>query len=463
MRHQRGGGRMRILGSIVKWVLVVVLVAVVGVAGWLYVAPPELIRLGTAYTAKIVCSNQYLAGRDAQEVLTVDVQSPGHPLLGYIHVETEPAERSATARLLGVFAPATAVSRDGFGCAVMPDDADRTVALPVLPPLPMPNTTALWPLGERVAAENPAITAILDNEELTGPGMRAVVVVHGGRIVGERYAPGFSEETPLLGWSKTKTVTAAIVGTLVREGRLSLDQAGLMDIWSADERSEVTLADLLAMSSGLEFNEDYGDVTDVTRMLYFEPDMSGFASGKHLAGPRGNSFNYSSGTSVLVSRIWQDAFEDPNEAWHWPREALFGPLGMTSAVMEADAQGTFVGSSYLYATARDWARFGLFLLRDGNWRGQQILPEGFVSWMREEAPASNGLYGRGHLWLQGPGSDDSGFNLPQDIYWLRGHDGQTTAVVPSQDLVVVRLGLTPSRLAYRPQALVSAISEALGD
>ncbi|MGY6708839.1 MAG: serine hydrolase domain-containing protein [Rhizobiaceae bacterium] len=453
---------MRIIGSIVKWGLVALIVAVIGVAGWLYVAPPELVRLGTAYSAKIVCSNTFLAGRDGQEVLAVDVQSPGHPLLGYISVDVDEEAERATARLLGIFAPAIAGHREGYGCSSMPQGVDAAVTLPAQPARPAPNTTAQWPIGERVHGENPAIAAILANDEIAGPGMRAAVVVQGGRIVAERYAEGFGPETPLLGWSKTKTVTAAIVGTLIREGRLSLEQDGLMDIWSADVRSQVTLADLMSMSSGLEFNEDYGDVTDVTRMLYFESDMAGFASGKEPASPRGESFNYSSGTSVLISRIWQDAFDDPAEAMRWPREALFGPLGMTSAVMETDANGTFVGSSYLYATARDWARFGLFLARDGRWFGHRILPDGFVAWMREPAPASDGIYGNGQLWLVGPGGDDDGFDLPEDIFWLRGHDGQTAAVIPSLDLVVVRLGLTPSRLAYRPQLMVELIANALG-
>lgn len=454
---------MRIILSIVKWGVVVLVAAAIGLAGWLFFAPPELVRLGTAYSAKIVCSNVFIAGRDGQEVLAVDVQSPGHPLLGYIRVEVDEAAETATARLLGVFAPATAGHREGYGCASMPDGLEAAADLPIPPARPSPNLTAQWPLGERVSGENPAVAAILANDEIAGDGMRAIVVVHRGRIVAERYAEGFSAETPLLGWSKTKTVTAAIVGTLIREGRLSLDQAELMDIWLADARSEVTLADLMAMSSGLEFNEDYGDVTDVTRMLYFEPDMAGFASGKEAAAPHGESFNYSSGTSVLLSRIWQDTFGDEAEALRWPRESLFGPLGMTSAVMETDARGTFVGSSYLYATARDWARFGLFLLREGRWLGRQILPEDYVAWMREEAPASGGLYGRGHLWLAGPGREDERFDLPPDTFWLRGHDGQTTAIVPSLDLVVVRMGLTPSRLAYRPQPMAALIAGALSD
>jgi CubicO group peptidase (beta-lactamase class C family) len=256
----------------------------------------------------------------------------------------------------------------------------------------------------------------------------------------------------------TKTVTAAIVGTLVRDGRLALDQDGLFEGWNGDERGSITVADLMAMSSGLAFNEDYGDVTDVTRMLYLESDMAGFAADKPLAGRRGETFSYSSGTSVMLSRIWQDTFAGQEEALAWPRAALFSPLGMTSAVLETDATGTFVGSSYLYATGRDWARFGELLRNDGVWNGEQVLPEGFVAWMREAAPASGGLYGRGQLWLSGPGDDDSGFGLPADTFWLRGHDGQTLTVIPSRRLVVVRLGLTPSRLGYRPQTMVAALA-----
>lgn len=141
---------------------------------------------------------------------------------------------------------------------------------------------------------------------------------------------------------------------------------------------------------------------------------------------------------------------------------------MASAVLEADARGTFVGSSYLYATARDWARFGELLRNDGVWEGRQILPEGYVAWMREAAPASNGEYGRGHVWLHGPTADtpegqdpDAGFDLPDDAFWLLGHDGQSTVVIPSRGLVVVRLGLTPSGLGYKPQVLVEALVKVL--
>jgi CubicO group peptidase (beta-lactamase class C family) len=217
------------------------------------------------------------------------------------------------------------------------------------------------------------------------------------------------------------------------------------------------------MSSGLAYNEGYGDVSDVTRMLYLEPDMTAFAAGKPLETAIGQAFNYSSGTGMMLSRLWQDAVGDAKTAVDWPNRTLFVPIGMASAVLETDAAGTFVGSSYLYATARDWARFGLFLLQDGAWEGNQILPPGFVAWMREPAPASKGVYAKGQLWLKGPDGSkpEASFGLPDDIFWVEGHDGQTIAIIPSKKLVVVRMGLTPSKLGYQPQAMVSALAKAV--
>ena len=453
---------MRMLGKILKWFLVALVAAVVVAGGWLFVAPPDLIRVATAYSAKMVCSNIFLAGRDPQSVLAVDVQAPGHPVLEYVTVKVDDASGTVSASLLGLFGESRAVHRPGAGCSSLPSGHELT-SMPAVASGADADTTNIWPVGNAVEpTQDPQIAAILDDPSMTGTGMRAVVVVHDGRIVAERYGEGFSAETPLLGWSMTKTVTAAIIGTLVADERMSVEQDELFEEWTGDDRAAITVADLMAMSSGLEFNEDYGDVTDVTRMLYLQPDMASFASEKPLAGPIGGTFNYSSGTTVLLSRIWQDAFDDPAAALAWPQDALFGPLGMTSAVLEADARGTYVGSSYLYATARDWVRFGEFLRLDGVWKGRQILPAGYVDWMREEASASEGAYARGQLWLQGPGEQgNASQGVPEDAFWLRGHDGQSIAIVPSRNLVVLRMGLTPSKLAYRPQRLVAALSAVL--
>lgn len=461
---------MRRLLRIAKWVLALVVLAICAATGWMYVSPPELFRVGSGYSAKIVCSNVFIAGRDPEQVLAVDVQAPGHPLLKLMRVSVDRERKVVSAGLFGLIGKGMAVARDGFGCSTVPDGNLEAVSLPrgVEPSLPGKGSSpALWPDGDTVApSQAPELDALLTDGKLTGPGMRAVIVVKNGRIVGERYGEGFSPDTPLLGWSMTKSVTAAIIGTLVRSGRLSLDQSRLLPEWQGDGRSAIKLSDLLAQSSGLEFNESYGDVSDVTRMLYLEPDMAGFAAAKPLVAAVGGTWNYSSGTSVILSRIWQNAAGA--EALSYPRSALFGPIGMTSAVMEPDARGTFVGSSYLYATARDWARFGLFILRNGVWDGRELLPPGYVDWMREVVPASKGAYGKGHVWLWGPEGDspsgedpDVGFDLPADTFWFEGHDGQSVAVIPSKDLVVVRMGLTPFKLAYKPQGLVAAVAKVL--
>lgn len=458
---------MRVFLKFVKWLLGLVVVTAIAVFAWLYIAPPELIRVGSGYSAKIVCSNVFLAGRNAGDVLALDVQAPGNPLLRLMSVSVDKAGGTVSAGLLGVLGKSVAIFRDGLGCTNVPDGnvtAAKAVVGPALTPAPA--LDAPWPQGDRVdASQNPQIAQILDDAALSGPGMRAVVVVKDGRIVGERYGEGFSDQTRLLGWSMTKTVNAAIIGTVVKAGKLTVDETGLFASWKADGRAAISLADLMAMASGLQFNEDYGDVADVTRMLFLEPDMAGFAAAKPLAGEVGKVFSYSSGTAVMLSRLWQDAIGDKDKALAWPRVALFDPLGMQSAVLEADEHGTFVGSSYLYATARDWARFGQFLMQDGVWNGEQILPAGFVAWMREKSPA-NDVYGKGQLWLEGPGDEDDpgagvAVGLPADTFWLQGHDGQTVAVIPSERLVVVRLGLTPARLGYRPQEMVAALVKAL--
>ncbi|PBB95544.1 serine hydrolase [Mesorhizobium sp. WSM3862] len=459
---------MRAVVKFIKWLLGLIVLAVVALFAWLYLAPPELIRVGSGYAAKIVCSNVFIAGRDSNEVLAVDVQAPGHPLLKLMKVSVDKERGLVSAGLLWMLGKSVAVERDGVGCASVPDgDTGRARQTSVhIEPLAVALQDALWPEGERVdALQNPAVTKIVDDAAMVGTGMRAVAVVKNGRIVAERYGEGFSAKTPLLGWSMTKTVNAAIVGTLVKDGKMALDKKGLFSPWKADGRAAISLADMMAMSSGLEFNEDYGDVADVTRMLYLEPDMAGFAEAKPLGGEVGKAFSYSSGTAVMLSRLWQEAIGDKAKALSWPRTALFEPLGMRSAVLETDERGTFVGSSYLYATAHDWARFGQFLLQGGVWNGAQILPTGFVDWMRQPAPASK-VYGNGQVWIEGPGDEESpgagaAAGLPKDTYWMEGHDGQTVAIIPSEQLVVVRLGLTPAKLGYRPQTMVAALVKAL--
>ena len=450
-------GLLKTLGGLVVATLA-------GLVGWLALFPPELLKVGDGYAAKIVCSNVFLAGRDPQEVLEEDVQAPGHPLLKLVRVSVDREEQSVTARLLGFAAPGRAVYRPGRGCANVSGGSAEAIAgmrgtESATAPL-APDPSLDWPDGDKPDID-PAIQKLVEDPALAGPGMRAIVVVRDGRLVAETYAAGFDRNTPLLGWSMTKSVTAAIIGRRIAEGRMDLAQTNLVTEWNGDDRARIKLTDLLAMQSGLDFNEDYGDVTDVTRMLYLESDMAGFVASKPLEAAPGTNFAYSSGTSNLLSRLWMQTFDDPAEALSYPREALFAPLGMTSAVMETDASGTFVGSSYMYASAQDWARFAEFLLQDGSWKGRRLLPEGYVSFMRTPTAASGGDYGAGQVWLQENGTRAGTANFPPDTFWMLGHDGQAIMIVPSLRLAVVRLGLTPSRLGYDVQKLNSSIIDAL--
>ncbi len=436
-------------------------------AAWLVLAPPELIRVGAGYTAKIVCSSVFISGRDPDAVLRLDVQASGHPLLRLMRVSVDREARVVRAGLFGLAGNGLAVARDGTGCATVPDGDLARAAAHRAPVAPRDLARAgAWPEGDAPGAPQPAVAALLADPALAGPGMRALLVLHRGRIVAERYGEGFTPDTPLLGWSMTKTVTAALIGTLVRDGRIDTARTALFPAWGGDARRQIAMTQLLSMSDGLSFNEDYGAVTDITRMLYLEPDMAAFAAGRPGAHAPGAHFNYSSGSSVLLARLWQDAA--PGASLAWPRQALFGPLGMDSAVMEADARGTFVGSSYLYATARDWARFALLLLQDGRWNGSTLLPPGWVAGMRKPSQAAPQDYTQGQMWLHGPRGNtppgqnpDAGFELPADTVWMNGHDGQSIAIVPSRELAVLRLALTPAKLGHRPQRLLLAVLHTL--
>lgn len=454
---------MRWISKVVRGAVIILLLVIVGAVAWLALAPPALLRIGDGYAAKIVCSNVFIAGRDAATVLAQDVQAPGNPALKLVRVSVDREEGIVTARILGLFAPNYAVYRGALGCVSVPDGDIRAAhSPPMLEETSVAESDEPWPDGGHVGvdADDP-VSSLLKNKDLAGPAMRAVVVVKDGRIVGEAYGDGFSAETPLIGWSMTKTVNAAIIGRLMLAGRMSFDDQDLLPQWHNDQRNRIRLSDLLGMESGLAFNEDYGSVTDVTRMLFLSPDMASLPAAAKQTSPPGTHFNYSTGTAVLLSRIWMNRFANKTAAIAFPHDALFAPLGMTSAVLETDEDGTFVGGSYLYATARDWARFGQFLLQDGVWHGQRLLPEGFVGAMRTPTPTSNGIYTQVQAWLSGPGGSNRQFGLPEDTFWMTGHDGQTIAIVPSANVVVVRLGLTPGHLGYRPQLLVKKLLDVL--
>jgi CubicO group peptidase (beta-lactamase class C family) len=280
----------------------------------------------------------------------------------------------------------------------------------------------------------------------------AVVIIHRGRLVAERYG-GFEPrsegtiavgpESTLLSWSMAKSMLHAVVGMLVGEGRLDLDAPAPVPAWSdpGDTRRLITLEQLLEMRDGLDFAEDYVDrgVSDVMEMLWGSGsgDVAGYAADHPLAAAPGSLFHYSSGTSNIISGVVARTVGPGEPYRRFLADRLFGPLAMASAVPDFDGAGTWVASSTVYATARDFARFGLLYLRDGLWEGRRILPEGWVDHGRRprSVDPDDGMVHGAHWWVVG---DDHG------SFWASGYSGQSITVCPGLDLIVVRLGDTPT-------------------
>jgi CubicO group peptidase (beta-lactamase class C family) len=327
------------------------------------------------------------------------------------------------------------------------------VALPPQPAgVPWPRTA--WPEAAPPAGVAGALDELLDQVcDDDGPlaTTHAVVVVHGGAVVAERYqgelehfdrppAP-VTPQTRLLSWSMAKSMLHAVVGLLVGDGVLDLDAPADVPEWSdtSDPRHDITLGHLLAMRDGLAFVEDYVDerISDVIEMLFGQgkDDVAHFAADRPLAAPAGTRFNYSSGTSNIISSVVARTVGHGQPYEEYLRARLFGPIGMHSAEPELDPTGTWVASSYVRATARDFARFGLLYLRDGVWDGARLLPAGWVDYGRtiQSVDPEDGPYGA-HWW--GVAGDTFG------TFRASGYEGQSISVCPAHDLVVVRLGRT---------------------
>jgi CubicO group peptidase (beta-lactamase class C family) len=455
---------MTMPGRLVRVLLIGGLIATSAIVfGARRATPVADVALG--FTAKGLCSSIFLGGIEKEQALD---DLPDHPLLKVVRVRVDQADGTVSAGIPGV-SRRTAAYNPSTGCTLYPVAGPRAT-LPVLAGTqPLSDSVAWqpWPEGRHVipivppAFDADAVANAIDNafaelDPSLPRNTRAVVIVHDGRIIAERYADGFSATTRFAGWSMTKSVTSALVGVLVGQGMLDIGQDALMPEWRGpdDPRRNITLDQLLRMSSGLDFPEDYGLTADVTRMLFAEPDAAAMAAARPLAAPPGTRWAYSSASSNIISRLLRDAVGGSLADYlDFPRATLFEPSGMRSAVMEPDPSGTFVGSSFMYATARDWARFGLLYLNDGVSGGQRILPEGWVDYSTRPAPAApRGRYGA-HWWLNAGAADNPATRiwpeLPQDLFWASGYEGQYIAIVPSYDLVVVRLGLTPSDDAWR--------------
>lgn len=436
---------LRRIGIAVAAVLVVLTVAVTGVYLW----QGPLLLTGTGYAAHNACAVERVTGRDdpASDL-------PPNPLVPYLDVDVD--GEVATASVFGVGTPQQARYTEGFGCTLASAPLDLGEATPVSG-AGNPFTDAAMPAStpELEAALDRAFAAGEPDEVVANLGTRGVVIVKGGELVAERYADGFDASTPQLGWSMTKSVTALMTGMLVQQGVVSLGDDHLRPEWT-DERADITVENLLRMNAGLEWDETYDLGTPITRMLYLEPDMGAYVASLPLAHGIGEVQQYSSGSttllcSVLAARTGLGA--------DLPRQTLFSALGLSSAVMEPDASGTPVCSSYMWATPRDWAAVGQFALQNGEWNGEQLLP---ADWMEKSLTVTDtGVsddpgYGMGWRVNVLPDGSLRWPSLPSDAYSANGHDGQLMLVIPSEELVVVRLGFTPAASASDTVAQLAA-------
>ncbi len=466
--------------KIVLAAVAVIFVSSAILVGW-YLG--KAMPIGTGFAAKYLCSGTFISLRDPAIVFEQDVR-PVNPLANVIRWRVDREEQSVTASAFGIF-KSKAIYRQGCGATLVVgatmeelrrQEFYKQKADLVLSP---GAGDAPWPAdGEPTPSAFPGVNAeklnlILD-DAFSEPDpqrpryTRAVLIVYKDRLIAERYAPGFHKGMPLLGWSMSKSVTNALVGVLVEKGLLDIHDPAPVPEWQSpdDPRHEITLDQLLRMSSGLEFEEVYEPLYDATDMLYGSYDFAAFAASKPLAAAPDSVWNYSSGTANIIARIVRQKAETQQENYYaFLRQEFFDKIGMGSAILEPDPSGTFVGSSYTFATPRDWARFGLLYLNDGLWNGERILPEGWVAYSATPTPkAPKGEYGA-LFWLNAGAPDDPANRLwpdaPRDAFAARGFQGQQVIIIPSRELVLVRFGATAHERDWDTNEFISRVIGAL--
>ena len=434
------------------WILLLVLLLTIVYFG------RQALLIMTSYTAKYACSSIYIA--DAQkDRLDIDLGFFPINLVNYIH---DVESKSVKASLLGMSQTAYFYQRGSFcGCSFEPVESSE---LAESEKQTKQKTDSLaWPLGNG-GIQTTDTSILYDRLDLhlrsmmdSFPATLAIVVACDGKLVGESYGEGVNSEKALLGWSMTKSMSNALMGILVKKGVIALDEKNLIPEWKNDERSDISLHHLLRMNSGLKFSEDYFMISDVTRMLYMRPSTYDYAISVRAEKAPGEKWNYSSGTSNILSGILRHRLADDQAYLEFPQKELFDKLGMNSALIEMDAAGNYVFSSYGWATARDWTRFGQLYIQDGVWDGERILPEGWVEWSTSAAEASDNSYGA-QIWL------NSGKNkipsVPDDAYFENGFGGQRVLVIPSKNMVITVL--SGMQLNFDFDKLYEGIFEAAG-
>lgn len=420
--------------------LLAILLLVVGVL--FYMNYPKL-EIVSSYSAKKMCSCTFMGKRSQESIQEQDLAM--FPL-SLSKTEIDHEHKRVTTSVFGMHTK-VAEYRDRLGCVLIHDGDDYHVKTPPKA-IAYDTPTELFPYGDVVNISKTLGTDIQkvtdaaealfdDNYQMTYKKTRAILIVHRDSIIYEQYADGYTKDTPMLGWSMTKSLMNTWAGILTKEGKISLDQKGLFSDWT-DERKNISFKHLLNMTSGLEWQEVYDNISSATNMLYTSENNGAFAKNQLQEFDPGTDWKYSSGTSNILSLLYRNMYNDHADYLNFPYERIFGPLNMKNTTIETDESGTFIGSSYCYSTARDWARYGLFYLHDGVWNGERILPEGWVDFTQQKALPEVNVYGA-QFWL----NKECSFypNAPHDLYNPSGFEGQRVFIIPSKDLVIVRMGL----------------------
>jgi len=432
----------RVSGKRILWTVLTIII--IGLTYGVYYIN-SLLPIITGYPAKYLCSAVFVSGREQAEVEAMDLN---FSFIKYTRSKVDFQDSSVTSSFL--WGKSKAIYRKGFGATLLRgvSEADlRKIKFPQITRATYNQDTIHWPMGNLIpdtitdidTLRLSEITEKLMDEGGYNGHAFAFMVVHKGIPVVEAYQPQFNAKTRFLSWSMAKSFTNTLAGIMVKDGKWDINQPMNIPEWQADDRKNITINNLMQMQSGLRWNEDYGNRSDVTQMLYCEGDFAKFTYDQPSAFPTGNHWYYSSGSVNLVNYMMRKTIGNDNDYYSFAQEKLFNKIGMPDAIFEVDASGTQVGSSYIYATARDYARFGMLYLQDGIFNGERIFPEGWVKYTITPAADSNGKYGS-LFWLNQSKYYPA---APEDMYSCNGHDGQQIFIIPSKELIVVLVGYSP--------------------
>ncbi|MGY5355354.1 serine hydrolase domain-containing protein [Wenyingzhuangia sp. IMCC45467] len=406
---------------------------------------PKL-KLISGFTAKNLASSYYLAKRSVDITNKTDNHSP---LTRLATSNINEKDNAAISTVFG-FAKEKAVYRHGIGAVLVNKDTVLTNDY-LRPKRDFTTINQPYPYGNLLATDTlfnnidyKVLNNVIDscftkNDQQNIKNTRAVLVLYKGKIIAEKYADGFDEHSLLQGWSITKSLLATCFGVLEKENNFDIYKPiTAFPEWLKDSRKNITTNHLLRMESGLEWEENYSTICDATRMLFEDSDLTKRPLSKKQSKPVETEFNYSSGSSNILSALLRKQFKTHQEYLDFPYRKFIDKIGMHSMLIETDIMGNYVASSYSWANTRDWAKLGQFMLNNGLWNKEQIVNKSWVDYIRTPNKTSKGEYG-GQWWL-----NEGNYmpNVPKDCFYADGFQGQRIFIVPSKDLVVVRFGVT---------------------